>query len=169
MLDNYFQIKEEPQKKVSPTPVRFTAMARTSCNPKKTYVIIGGLGGFGLELCQWLVDRGAKSIVLTSRSGIKTGYQQLCIDRWVQEGVNIVVSKLDATKIDEAKQLLELSAQQSPIGGIFNLALVSQKCLFNSVFLIYFYLCITFMHVIYYLYLYLLIHFTLFKIDFSRY
>lgn len=116
--------EEEPDKKIGPTPVHFTAITRTSCDPLKTYIIIGGLGGFGLELCQWLVDRGAKNIVLTSRSGVQTGYQQLCIDRWEQECVNIVVSKLNATKLDEAKQLLELSNKHGVIGGIFNLALV---------------------------------------------
>lgn len=100
-------------------------MTRTTCQPGKTYIIIGGLGGFGLELCQWLVDRGAKSIVLTSRSGIKTGYQKLCIDRWTQEGCKIIVSKLNATKLNEAKELLELAALESTIGGIFNLALVN--------------------------------------------
>ena len=47
--------------------VEFSAVARTVCNPNKCYIINGGLGGFGLELAQWLVDRGAKTLVLTSR------------------------------------------------------------------------------------------------------
>lgn len=115
-----------------PTPVRISAIARTTCNPRKSYIIIGGLGGFGLELCQWLVERGAKNIILTSRSGISTGYQKLCLERWKEECVNIVVSKLNASKLDEAKKLLELATNQRPVGGVFNLALVSIKAQFIS-------------------------------------
>ncbi|EFN62488.1 Fatty acid synthase [Camponotus floridanus] len=36
----------------------------------KCCIVIGGLGGFGLELIDWLVLRGARHLVLTSRTGI---------------------------------------------------------------------------------------------------
>ena len=49
--------------------VKLVAHARSMCDPNKSYVITGGLGGFGLELAHWLVDRGARNIVLTSRRG----------------------------------------------------------------------------------------------------
>ena len=62
------QIREDDQVAVAtPPPVEFAAVARTVCHPGKSYVINGGLGGFGLELGQWLVERGAKTLVLTSR------------------------------------------------------------------------------------------------------
>lgn len=48
-------------------------------NPSKCFIITGGLGGFGLELAQWLVSKGAKRIILTSRSGVKTGKYHLII------------------------------------------------------------------------------------------
>lgn len=51
----------------------FPAIRRTFCPPSKTYIITGGLGGFGLELAQWLTERGARKLVLTSRSGIRSG------------------------------------------------------------------------------------------------
>ncbi|GFX61278.1 fatty acid synthase [Trichonephila clavipes] len=116
--------EEEPQKKIVPTPIQLKALRRTTCDPDKSYVIIGGLGGFGLELCQWLVERGSRHIVLTSRSGIKTGYQKLCVNRWKQDNINIVVSTLNAAKLDDAKSLLKLAAAIKPVGAIFNLALV---------------------------------------------
>ncbi|KAL0628995.1 Fatty acid synthase, partial [Plecturocebus cupreus] len=34
-------------------------------------IITGGLGGFGLELGEWLIHRGARKLVLTSCSGIR--------------------------------------------------------------------------------------------------
>lgn len=67
--------KEYPLRKSE--PVKISAISRTSCPPTKSYIITGGLGGFGLELAQWLVERGAQKIILTSRSGIRTGKQKL--------------------------------------------------------------------------------------------
>ena len=49
--------------------VKLLAHARSMCDPKKSYIITGGLGGFGLELAHWLVERGARNLVLTSRRG----------------------------------------------------------------------------------------------------
>lgn len=44
-------------------------------NPKAVYVIPGGLGGLGLELTNWLIMRGAKTIVLSSRRGPSNAHQ----------------------------------------------------------------------------------------------
>ncbi|XP_063374586.1 fatty acid synthase-like [Cydia amplana] len=57
------------------------AVPRTYMHPGKSYVLVGGLGGFGLELAEWLVRRGARTLVFNSRSGVRTGYQALCIRR----------------------------------------------------------------------------------------
>lgn len=51
-------------------------MCRTFCHASHSYIITGGLGGFGLELAQWLTERGARKLVLTSRSGIRNGKTQ---------------------------------------------------------------------------------------------
>ena len=37
--------------------------------PDATYWVVGGLGALGLRTAQWLVERGARSIVLSSRRG----------------------------------------------------------------------------------------------------
>lgn len=58
----------------SSSVVKLVAHARSMCDPKKSYVITGGLGGFGLELAHWLVERGARNLVLTSRRGTKTSF-----------------------------------------------------------------------------------------------
>lgn len=40
-------------------------------DPQASYVLIGGVGGLGIALANFMVDRGARHIVLTSRSGTK--------------------------------------------------------------------------------------------------
>lgn len=45
------------------------------CDRNWSYIIVGGLGGFGLELADWLLLRGCKNLVLSSSRGITNGYQ----------------------------------------------------------------------------------------------
>lgn len=72
------QVCREESGAQNPTPVSFPAIRRTFCPPSQSYIITGGLGGFGLELAQWLTERGARKLVLTSRSGIRNGETRLC-------------------------------------------------------------------------------------------
>jgi fatty acid synthase, animal type len=52
-----------------------SALARIHCNPKECFVIVGGLGGFGLELADWLVLRGCRKFVISSSRGVTNAYQ----------------------------------------------------------------------------------------------
>lgn len=115
---------EESKKCVSPTTKTVAAIPRTYINPEKSYILVGGLGGFGLELADWMIARGAKFIILVSRSGIRTGYQALCVRRWRENGVKIVVFTTDVTTLSGAERLIQESNRLAPVGGIFNLAAV---------------------------------------------
>lgn len=84
----------------------------------------GGLGGFGLELAGWLVARGARALVLNSRSGVRSGYQAGCVRRWRQRGVRVLLSTTDCTTAPGARALLAEAAELGPVGGVFNLAAV---------------------------------------------
>ncbi|KAG8224696.1 hypothetical protein J437_LFUL006083 [Ladona fulva] len=100
------------------------AIPRTYMNPEKVYILVGGLGGFGLELADWLITRGAKHLVLTSRSGVRSGYQSLCLRRWRQAGIDARVSTEDVSSLQSAERLLKFAAKEGPVGGIFHLAAV---------------------------------------------
>lgn len=123
---------EESREAQLPKTKTVTAIPRIYMNPDKSYILVGGLGGFGLELANWLVLRGAKNIVLTSRSGIRTGYQSLCVRRWRELGVNVVVSTADATTEKGARRLLEEANELGPVGGIFNLAVVLRDAMMEN-------------------------------------
>ncbi|CAF3688455.1 unnamed protein product [Adineta steineri] len=107
------------------------ALRKTWFSPNKTYIITGGLGGFGLELTEWLVERGARHLILCSRSGIRTGYQLkklTYLQTFFQ--ANISTSKLNITNEKECEELI--AKQSLPIGGIFHLAAVLQDGLFEN-------------------------------------
>ncbi|MEU1185686.1 acyltransferase domain-containing protein [Streptomyces sp. NPDC005820] len=40
------------------------------CRPDGTYLVTGGLGGLGGEIARWLVERGARRLVLAGRGGL---------------------------------------------------------------------------------------------------
>lgn len=96
----------------------------------KSYVIVGGLGGFGLELALFLVRRGARNLVLTSRSGATTAYHKYAVQRLERMGCRVVVSTLDAADQDQARRLIHLAHNVAPLGGVFNLAAVLKDAFF---------------------------------------
>ncbi|KAL0116828.1 hypothetical protein PUN28_010028 [Cardiocondyla obscurior] len=101
------------------------AQPRYYCDSNKTYLILGGLGGFGLELADWLIIRGAKNVVLTSRTGIKNGYQHMKLDRWKSYGVNVlIISGADASNRKDCEFILNSAEKQGSVDAIFNLAVV---------------------------------------------
>jgi fatty acid synthase len=89
---------DEPQLLCPPSRMTVRAVCRTLCNPEHVYVITGGLGGFGLELAQWLINRGARKIVLVSRRGMRTGYQTRCVHFWRRMKISVLVSTLNIYK-----------------------------------------------------------------------
>jgi fatty acid synthase len=92
---------------------------------KNCSILTGGLGGFGLELCNWLMSRGARKLVLVSRSGLSSGYQSLLMRRWATKtGVKIIISTTDASTLAGAQALIQQAHALAPVGGIFNLAAV---------------------------------------------
>lgn len=98
---------------------------RYYCDSNKTYLILGGLGGFGLELVDWLVLRGAKNLVLTSRTGIKNGYQRMKVELWKSYGVNVlIITGADASSRKDCEFILNSAEKQGPVDAIFNLAVV---------------------------------------------
>ncbi|XP_045164352.2 fatty acid synthase-like [Mercenaria mercenaria] len=104
-------------------PLSIPALPRVACDPRKCYIITGGLGGLGLELAQWLVDRGATSLILTSRSGVRTGYQKRKMKFLQSSGVEVVVSTKNVTSKDDVRNLL-MDTSCKLVGGVFHLAMV---------------------------------------------
>ncbi|KAJ3652394.1 hypothetical protein Zmor_018363 [Zophobas morio] len=105
---------------------------RFQCGRHYTYIVIGGLGGFGLELSDWLVLRGARKLVLTSRSGIRNGYHLQRINIWISYGVEVKVSTDDVTTEAGCENLIKEASTLGSVDGIFNLAVVLKIALFEN-------------------------------------
>lgn len=66
------QLRESEEDKES-LPIQ--VVPKVYCDPEMVYIIAGGLGGFGIELADWLILRGARILTLNSRSGVRNSYQ----------------------------------------------------------------------------------------------
>ncbi|KAK3760849.1 hypothetical protein RRG08_034691 [Elysia crispata] len=115
---------EEREKTIQTAATSFPCVYRSGFDPAKTYVIIGGLGGLGLELSDWMVGRGVRKLVITSRSNVSTGYQAKKIAHLRKLGSEVVVVPVNVNTVEKAKALVGSASKLGPIGGFFNLGLV---------------------------------------------
>ena len=96
-----------------------------SVRPDAAYLITGGLGGFGRVLSEWLVECGARHLVLSSRSGASTPEAQALLDRLQAAGVTATVVKADVGSPDDTARLIDaVRALPVPLKGVFHLAMV---------------------------------------------
>ncbi|XP_055540270.1 fatty acid synthase-like [Wyeomyia smithii] len=102
--------------------VPLTYVHRVYCNPDQVQVLVGGLGGFGLELADWLILRGARKLVLSSSRGVTKPYQEFRIKLWESYGVKLMVCTEDITTKDGCYALLREAGKLGPVTAIYNLA-----------------------------------------------
>ena len=89
-----------------------------------TYLIVGGLGGIGLEVARWMVERGARTIVLACRSGA-TDRARPVLETLEQAGCRIVSEAVDVSNRDSVAALLgRIERTLPPLRGIVHSAAV---------------------------------------------
>lgn len=91
---------------------------------KGHHILVGGLGGFGLEAAAWLAENGASSIVLTSRSGKITTEAQALFDDLAERQVSVQVKACDVTDEMAFASLLDDLRKDGPIKGVMHTAMV---------------------------------------------
>ncbi|MES1244746.1 MAG: SDR family NAD(P)-dependent oxidoreductase [Acidobacteriota bacterium] len=91
----------------------------------RTYLVTGGLGGFGLEVAQWLVSRGARHLVLAGRSGAASPAAQSAVSRLEDQGARVEVARVDVSREEEVAELLAgIRRTLPPLAGVLHAAMV---------------------------------------------
>ncbi|MEQ9620457.1 amino acid adenylation domain-containing protein [Coleofasciculus chthonoplastes] len=85
-----------------------------------SYLITGGLGGLGIKAAQWLIEEGAKHIVLASRRGINSPEVGAEIRQLEEKGAEILVVKADVAQYEDVAHLIAACPQ--PLRGIIHAA-----------------------------------------------
>ncbi len=131
---------------VSPLPISFELLLLIMKHQKRvtkrrgwtfdrdgSYLIAGGLGGLGREICTWMADKGAKHLILPSRSGPSSEAAVGLVSQLQKRGVNIVAPKCDITSPSSLSKLLEGCAlTMPPIRGCINAAMALHVCIIIS-------------------------------------
>lgn len=110
---------EEPGVVPVPTKERINAPA------DGTYLITGGLGGFGLSVAQWLVSCGARHLVLAGRSGASTPEAEKVVESLREFGAEVAVETVDVTQEGQVRDILNhIDQSMPPLRGVVHAAMV---------------------------------------------
>ncbi|KAJ6449449.1 hypothetical protein C8R45DRAFT_1084229 [Mycena sanguinolenta] len=106
-----------------------TARAAAPFRGDRVYILLGGIGGLGIDLAVWMYQHGARHLVLTSRRGIESldpNADAMTLAKVAylesQEDLNITFERCDATSEKEMNYLLD--SLSFPIAGCFHMTLV---------------------------------------------
>nr|ALQ32786.1 putative polyketide synthase [Fusarium babinda] len=103
-----------------------------SFNGNSTYLVAGGSGGLGRAIIRWMVSRGAKHLIVPSRSGAASEAAAQLVSDVKSSSVNIVAPKCDVSNQGSvAGMLKECAAIMPPIKGCINAAMVLQDAIFQ--------------------------------------
>jgi acyl transferase domain-containing protein/SAM-dependent methyltransferase/acyl carrier protein len=98
--------------------------------PDATYLLSGGLGGFGLTVAKWLVDQGARHLVLMGRRGIHSPEVERQVEDLRRAGATVVVAKADVSRSqDVAGVLADIARDMPPLRGVFHAAMFLEDSL----------------------------------------
>jgi NADP-dependent 3-hydroxy acid dehydrogenase YdfG len=93
--------------------VRFDASA--------LYILIGGLGGFGRGILEWMVARGARNLAIWSRSGKAPPEANALLTSLRYQNINVSIVDCDITNKASVDSALRLAkCQPYPIKGILH-------------------------------------------------
>ena len=90
-------------------PIRFDASA--------SYIVSGGLRGLGLLVAGWMVDRGARQLVVFGRNE-PTSAALAAIDQWRAQGAVVVVEQADAAVEADVARVVERAHALAPVRGV---------------------------------------------------
>jgi len=115
------------------------APPRPAFNAEFTYLVSGGLGAIGLKIAKWMVDRGARHVVLAGRRKAAESARGApgvlgTIEALRKDGAEIVVSQVDVGDPSQVEDLLEHIRKNMPplrgvahAAGVLNDGLIAQQ------------------------------------------
>ncbi|KAF4914963.1 Highly reducing polyketide synthase alt5 [Colletotrichum fructicola] len=123
-------LESRPDDVVMATP---SQKASWTFSPDATYVISGGLGGIGRGIARWMTKRGARNLVLLSRTGPTRKSAQALMAELKSKGVMVSCPAADVTDAAALRKALDdVSAEMPPVKGCIQAAMVLKATLFAN-------------------------------------
>ena len=97
------------------------------------YLVTGGLAGFGLRTAQWLASRGARHLLLMSRTGALAPESHAALAELSRSGVSVRCVACDVTDPSALRTTLEhLRESGPPLRGVVHAAAVIEDALIQD-------------------------------------
>ncbi len=113
-----------PQAEGEPLPVMDSEPPHIEIHPDAAYLIVGGLGGFGLATARWLAAKGARHLSLLGRSGVASEAAGATLAELRDQGVEVRVLQADVTDPSQLEPALERIRQAGrPLRGVLHAAM----------------------------------------------
>ncbi|KAH8429841.1 type I polyketide synthase [Aspergillus melleus] len=98
-----------------------------------TYVIAGGFGGLGRNVCRWMVSRGARNLMIFSRSGVRTQSSRQLIEELTASGASVQAPVCDITQAEDLQRVLAQYGPNMPrIRGCIQCTMVLRDAIFTN-------------------------------------
>ncbi|KAF3398157.1 Compactin diketide synthase mokB [Penicillium rolfsii] len=98
-----------------------------------SYILIGGTGGLGRSIARWMSSKGARHIVLVSRSASVNDQVQALVDQLAVDGTHVIVKPCDVSSRQSVEDLVkEKMKDLPPVRGVVHGAMVLRDILFEK-------------------------------------
>jgi acyl transferase domain-containing protein/acyl carrier protein len=98
-----------------------------------TWLVTGGLSGFGLESARWLAAKGVGHLLLLGRRGLETPGAAAAVAALTNQGVQVEVAACDISDGQALAQLMERMGQiLPPLKGVIHAAAVFDDALLQN-------------------------------------
>lgn len=113
-----------PQAEGEPLPMMGSEPPHIEIHSDAAYLIVGGLGGFGLATARWLAAKGARHLSLLGRSGAASEEARAAIAELRDQGVEVQVLQADVTDRSQLQLALAQIRQSGyPLRGALHAAM----------------------------------------------
>ncbi|CAA6802867.1 MAG: Capsular polysaccharide biosynthesis fatty acid synthase WcbR [uncultured Thiotrichaceae bacterium] len=102
------------------------------CDPSASYLITGGLSGFGLKTATWLVEKGAQHLILVSRSGKASPAENEILLKLRRQGIEITQTACDVTNFQALQGVINDIPKNTALKGIIHAAMVLDDALIQK-------------------------------------
>ena len=90
-----------------------------------SYLITGGLSGFGLATAKWMAERGAHHLVLVGRSGASTEEARRAVEELRRKSVDVTIGRADVSNEAQLAAVLDdVRRRLPPLRGVIHAAMV---------------------------------------------
>ena len=98
-----------------------------------SYLVVGGTGGLGLNVSEWLAEHGARHLLLVSRSGRVHDEDKLVLKRLAARGVDVQLAAVNVADAAALERCLDrYGAEHPPLRGVLHAAMVLRDGLIDS-------------------------------------